>query len=85
MATNPQHALPLALLAQAIPMLSRHELESLTERLIDRLDDMTPDPDLEEDDPCGQCDEDGINTHFQAFQMHGLNFDGPGCSISDPN
>lgn len=41
MATNPT-ALPLALLAQAIPMLSRNDLEALTERLIDRLDLIDP-------------------------------------------
>jgi len=44
-------ALPLHLLAQAIPMLTRNELASLTERLIDRLDLIDGDPDSEEDDP----------------------------------
>ena len=43
--------LPLNLLAQAIPMLTRAELASLTERLIDRLDLIDPDPDAEDDDP----------------------------------
>jgi len=88
MASNPTggaSALSLALLAQAIPMLSRHELESLTERLIDRLDEITPDFDLEDDDPAGQCDEDGVNTGSRVVYMHGHRFDGPGCSISDPN
>jgi len=84
MATNPT-ALPLALLAQAIPMLSRHELESLTERLIDRLDQIDPDPDLEDDDPSGQCDEDGANCGSGNFAMHGTSYNGPGCYISDPN
>ena len=41
-------ALPLALIAQAVPLLSRHELESLTERLIDRLDELQGDVDLED-------------------------------------
>lgn len=84
MATNPT-ALHLALLAQAIPMLSRHELESLTERLIDRLDDLSPDPDLEDDDPSGQCDEDGVNCRSGNFVVHGRKFDGPGCPIGDPH
>ncbi|WP_066561008.1 hypothetical protein [Croceicoccus bisphenolivorans] len=88
MATNPivgASALPLTLLAQAIPMLSRHDLEALTERLIDRLDEMDPDADLEDDDPSGQCDEDGVNSGSGSFTMHGVNFHGPGCYISDPN
>jgi hypothetical protein len=36
--------------------------------------------DDEEDDPPGQCDEDGINTDF-ALALGG----GPGCKISDPD
>lgn len=43
--------LPLSLLAQAIPMLSRHELEDVVERLIDRLDQIDGDPEAEDDDP----------------------------------
>jgi len=88
MATNPiggASALPLALLAQAIPMLSRNDLEALTERLIDRLDEMTPDPDLEDDDPSGQCDEDGVNCRSANFVVQGRKLDGPGCPISDPH
>ncbi|GGD54389.1 hypothetical protein [Croceicoccus pelagius] len=88
MASNPiggASALPLALLAQAIPMLSRHELESLTERLIDRLDEITPDFDLEDDDPAGQCDEDGVNTGNRIVFVHEQRVDSPGCGISDPN
>ncbi|WP_143146816.1 hypothetical protein [Novosphingobium sp. NDB2Meth1] len=38
------------MLAQAIPMLSRCDLEALTERLIDRLDEIDGDPDLEATD-----------------------------------
>jgi len=49
--TGGASALPLHLLAQAIPMLTRNELASLTERLIDRLDLIDGDPDSEEDDP----------------------------------
>ncbi len=40
-------ALPLSLIGQAIPMLSKHELAALTERLIERLDALDGDPDLE--------------------------------------
>ncbi|WP_324740119.1 hypothetical protein U8326_10090 [Tsuneonella sp. CC-YZS046] len=37
--------------------------------------------DAEEDDPSGQCDEDGINTDLRVrWQDYG-----PGCAISDPD
>ncbi|NML95457.1 hypothetical protein [Novosphingobium olei] len=75
--------LPLAMLAQAIPMLSRHELESLTERLIDRLDEIDGDPDLEDDDPAGQMDEDEINTGQAIVYRHGIAYPGSGCLLSD--
>ena len=51
-------ALPLGLISQALPMLSRHELEALVERLIDWLDEQDGCEDLEEDDP----PEDGGDT-----------------------
>lgn len=44
-------ALPLSLIAQAIPRLSRAELASITERLIERLDAIDGDAEAEEDDP----------------------------------
>ena len=56
--TERASALPLRLLAQAIPMLTRHELAKLTERLIERLDQQDGDPDDEDDDP-GGCEHDG--------------------------
>jgi hypothetical protein len=59
-------ALPLALIAQANPKLTRHDLEALTERLTDRLDELDPDTDLEDNDPAGQCDEHGLNTGSMA-------------------
>lgn len=40
---------------------------------------MDPDPDLEDDDPAGQCDEDGINTDLDMLACDY----GPGCEISD--
>ena len=70
---------PLSMLSQAIPMLSRCDLEALTERLIDRLDEIDGDIDLEEDDPAGQMDEDGINTGFGSIKQ----MIGPGCVLSD--
>lgn len=41
-------ALPVALIGQAIRKLSRHELEAITERLLERLDELDGDPDLED-------------------------------------
>lgn len=76
--------LPLALIGQAIPKLSRHDLEALAERLIDHLDGQDGDADLEEDDPAGQQDEDGINTGQFEVWKHGRRDAGPGCPISDP-
>lgn len=80
--TGRAQALPLSLIAQAIPKLSRHDLEALTERLIDRLDEVDGDPDREEDDPSGLCDEDGINTDTGLHYQHCHK--GPGCELSDP-
>ena len=41
-------ALPLDLIAQVIPMLSRHELAALADRLIDAIDSADDDCDLED-------------------------------------
>jgi len=60
------------------------EVADLTERLIDRIDEIDGDPDMEEDDPSGQCDEDGITTGIGSFVRRGARDDGPGCPISDP-
>lgn len=38
-----------------------------------------PNEDDEDDDPSGQCDEDGVNTNLSAMQQPG-----PGCAFSDP-
>ena len=40
--------LPLNLIVQAIPMLSRHELEALADRLIDAIDSADGDCDIED-------------------------------------
>ncbi len=53
-------ALPLGLIGQAIPMLTRHELAAITERLLERLDEIDGDPELEDDneDCCASHDDD---------------------------
>ncbi len=40
--------------------------------------------DDEEDDPSGQCDEDGVNTTPGTIYNNGRALHGPGCPISDP-
>lgn len=49
-----------------------------------RPDGLAHHEDDEEDDPSGQCDEDGVNTAFDVVQYtQGSN--GAGCPISDPD
>ena len=61
-------------------MLTRSELASLTERLIDCLDATEPDPDLETNG-----DElDGTMAEDELFPTGGFDF-APGCPISDPD
>lgn len=73
--------LPLSLIAQAIPKLTRHDLEALAERLIDHLDEQEPDPDIElnGDELDGSLAEDD----FSPQNAGGL--PGPGCPLSDPD
>jgi hypothetical protein len=59
--------LPLSLLSQAIHRLSRCELEDLAQSLIDHMDALDGDPDEEDGDPAGQCDEDGVNTSLSIL------------------
>jgi hypothetical protein len=67
--------LPLSLLSQSLPMLSRHELEDVVERLIDELDRRDGDPDLEpEEDRCVAGD-DGCG----PVEQHGRVFWGSEC------
>lgn len=61
--------LPLSLLSQAIHRLTRAELEDLAQSLIDHMDAADGDPDLEDDDPAGQCDEDGVNTNYDRLTV----------------
>ena len=52
-------ALPVALIGQAIRKLTRHELEAVTERLIERLDEIDGDVDLESEEDCCDAGDDG--------------------------
>lgn len=61
-------ALPLNLLAQAIPMLSRHELAAVTERLIEYLDHHDGDPDLEPDDEDSSVDDQACDEPWQDME-----------------
>lgn len=68
---------------QRIAMTSRRTLERFIAAAIDALDAVDGDPDLEDDDPSGQADEDGINTITpgeNSLYYH----PGPGCELSDP-
>lgn len=73
--------LPLALIAQAIPKLSRHDLEALTERLIDYLDEQDGDTDVElnGDEKDGSLGEDDFCPQGDGGSPK------PGCPISDPD
>lgn len=74
--------LPLALIAQAIPKLSRHDLEALTERLIDYLDEQDGDLDIE---PNGdELDGTGAEDDYGSGSNHGI-YSHPGCPIADPD
>jgi len=64
--TGGPSGLPLSLLAQAIPMLSRNDLEALTERLIDRLDQIDGNPDDEDSDEDRAVDDIGCDDADQG-------------------
>jgi hypothetical protein len=72
--------LPLALIAQAIPKLSRNDLEALTERLIDYLDQQDGDADVElnGDEKDGSLGEDD-------FCPQHTRYGAAGCPVSDPD
>lgn len=67
--------LPLSLIAQAIPRLSRHDLAALADRMIDHLDQMDGDPDQEDATDL----EDDWTFSAQATGY----LAGPGCPIAD--
>ena len=58
----------------------RHSLRAAIDELVGLLDALDGDADREDDDPSGQCDEDGLNTLLVL-----AGGDGPGCTISDPD
>ena len=56
-------ALPLHLIAQAVPMLTRFELAAITERLIERLDEIDGDSDVEDSHDQEAIDEREPDSH----------------------
>ncbi|MEP7222652.1 MAG: hypothetical protein ABI673_08300 [Novosphingobium sp.] len=64
--------------ARILSRFDRDQLASFIAVAIDLADAMDGDPEAEDDDPSGACDEDGINT-LTGFTRGG----GPGCEISD--
>lgn len=70
-------------LLRALAATNRAALEHFIAVAIDMLDLVDGDPDLEDDDPSGQADEDGINTviPINLFNVRALN--GAGCTLSD--
>lgn len=75
-------ALPLSEVLASIPSYPRPVVERLVARMIELLDQDDGDPDLEEDDPGGQCDEDEINTGIARIYEQGRSLEGAGCPIS---
>lgn len=71
---KPQPAL-LASLLDAITKLGADELGQVAQSAIDRMDALSPDPDLE-----GEHSEDELSTCLQLASGHGA-----GCNISDPD
>ena len=61
--------------------VDREEIAAAVEALVDLLDTIDGDPDLEDDDPAGQCTEDEISCGRLTYAWHPS---GPGCEISDP-
>ncbi|HEX8382877.1 MAG TPA: hypothetical protein VF592_05815 [Sphingomonas sp.] len=53
-------ALPLDVLLSAVPALPREALARLTARLIERLDELDPDPDAEPEEDCCPAGDDDI-------------------------
>ncbi len=70
---------PVAPLLRLLSRFDRHKVEAFIELSIAMLDLIDGDPDLEEDDPAGQCDEDGVNTAYERARDTGA-----GCPWSDP-
>ena len=89
MATQPIEGSAIAAFPTMPPMpavwriLARFEREQLAGFIavaLDLLDTLDGPEDAEDDDPCGQCDEDEINTDLERACTGS-----PGCEISDPD
>jgi len=74
---HPAAPIPLNLIAQAVPRLTRHELAALTERLIDRLDEIDGDADAEN---ATDIEDDFVISPGGLLNTYG----GPGCFLADP-
>jgi hypothetical protein len=71
---------PAAPMMRLLARFDRQKLEAFAEISIAMLDLLDPDPEMEDSDEDGQCDEDEISTNLTA--RWGV---GPGCKISDPD
>lgn len=70
-------------LLRALAATNRPALERFIAISIDILDAIDGDADLEEDDPTGQADEDGINAVFSIHALNRRSLAGAGCVLSD--
>lgn len=76
MSVHAQHrgepvAMPLDAMLAVLPSLPRPLLARLTQRLIDRMDEIDGDPDLEDDDPAGgSADDTGEIEEWQEDGIH---------------
>lgn len=70
-------------LLRMLAATNRPALERMIAISIDILDALDPDPDIEEDDPSGQADEDGINVAPPINILNKRSLSGAGCILSD--
>jgi hypothetical protein len=69
---------PMPAVARILSRFDRDQLAGFIAVAIDLADALDPDPDFEDDDPTGQCDEDGINTNYlRTWSL------GAGCPYSE--
>ena len=71
---------PMPAVARILARFERDQLAGFIAVALDLLDTLDGPEDAEDDDPCGQCDEDGINTDLERACTGS-----PGCDISDPD
>ena len=72
--------LPMPAVTRILARFERDQLAGFIAVALDLLDTLDGPEDAEDDDPCGQCDEDGINTDLER-----VGSGSPGCEISDPD